>query len=86
VFLSAERLMPEAPALLASSFAQKVVLDEDGLIPAPSVLLSVIDRNLSELRYRRINGAMTKDDRQTYRALEKLRAAAVHHASKEASR
>jgi hypothetical protein len=86
VFRSAERSMSEVPVLLASSFAQKVVLDEDGFIPAPFVLLSMIDRNLSELRYRRINSAMTQDDRQTYRALEKLRAAAELQAKKEASR
>jgi hypothetical protein len=85
VFRSAERSMPEVSVLLASSFAQKVVLDEDGFIPAPSVLQSVIDKHLSELRYRKINGVMTKDDRQTCRALEKIRAN-LHKAGKEASR
>lgn len=62
------------------------MLDEDGFIPAPFFLQSVIDKHLSELRYGKINGVMTKDDRQAYRALEKLRAAAVYQASKEASR
>jgi hypothetical protein len=86
VFRSTEGSMPEVPVLLASSFTQKVVLDEDGFIPAPFVLQSIIDKHLSELRYRKINGAMTKDDRQTYRALERLRAAAELQAKKEASR
>jgi hypothetical protein len=83
VFRSAERSMPEVPALVASSFAQKVVLD--GFSSAESVLLSVVDKHLSELRYKRVNGMMIKDDRQTIRALEKIRAN-LHKASKEASR
>jgi hypothetical protein len=87
VFRSAEGSMPRVPVLPASPFvAWKDVLDENGFIPAPFVLLSMIDRNLSELRYRRINGAMTKDDRQSYRALEKLRAAAELQVTKEATR
>ena len=83
VFRSAERSMPEVPALVASSFAQKVVLD--GFSSAESILLSVVDENLSELRYKRVNGMMIKDDRLTIRALEKIRAN-LHKASKEASR
>jgi hypothetical protein len=82
-FCSAERLMPEAPALVASSFAQKVVLD--GFSSAESFLLSVVDEHLSELRYKRVNGMMIKDGRLTIRALEKIRAN-LHKASKEASR
>jgi len=83
VFRSAERSMEEVPVLSAAAFAQKVVLDEND--SAASVLLSVVDKQLSELRYKRVNGMMTKDDRLTIRALEKIRAN-LHKASKEASR
>jgi len=84
-FCSAERSMPEAPVLSAVAFAQKVALDENGFIPAESVILSMVDKHLSEIRYKRVNGMMTKDDRLTIRALEKIRAN-LHKASKEASR
>lgn len=67
--------MPETPVLLAASFAQKAEF-------AP---LNVIDRHLSAIRYRRINGVRNKDDRQACRALEKLRAAFAYQGSKEAS-
>jgi hypothetical protein len=84
IFRSAERSMEEVPVLSAAAFAQKAALDENA--PAESVLLSVVDRHLSEIRYRRINGVREKDDRQALRALLKLRAAAVQQASKEATR
>ena len=57
--------------------------EEDGFIRANDVVLNLIDQNLSALRYLRINGVMTKDDRQTYRVFEKMRAAVVHRAGKE---
>ena len=86
VFRSAERSMQEAPVLPAYPFAApKAVLDENGFISAESILLSVVDEHLSELRYKRVNGMMIKDDRLTIRALEKIRAN-LHKAGKEASR
>ena len=74
--------------LPASSFAASKVIpdEEDGFISANNVLLNLIDQNLSALRYQRINGVMTQGDRQTYRALEKMRAVVVHRAGKEAAR
>ena len=88
LFRSIERSMPEISVLPASSFAASKVIpdEEDGFISANDVILNLIDQNLSALRYRRINGVMTKDDRQTYRVFEKMRAAVTHRAGKEATR
>ena len=74
--------------LPASSFAAlKVIPDEeDDFIRTNDVVLNLIDQNLSALRYLRINGMMTKDDRQTYRVFEKMRAAVTHRAGEEATR
>lgn len=88
LFRSIERSMPEISVLPASSFAAlKVIPDEeDDFIRANDVVLNLIDQNLSALRYLRINGVMTKDDRQTYRVFEKMRAAVTHRAGKKATR
>ena len=85
LFRSIEHSMPEISVLPASSFAASKVIpdEEDGFISAKDVVLNLIDQNLSALRYLRINGVMTKDDRQTYRVFEKMRAAVAHRAGKE---
>jgi hypothetical protein len=76
VFRSAELTAPELPALPESP------------LPAPptdlnsSVLVSVSDKFLSDLRYKQLNGGvMTKEDRQAIRAFKKLRAVAMEVAA-----
>ena len=87
LFGGAERSMPEVPVLPASSFAApKEEDEEDGFIRANNVVLNLIDENLSALRYLRINGMMTKDDRQSYRGLEKMRAVVLTRVGKGATR